>query len=344
MDKIIDINPDKNYEYAIYKIKLIEAKEISIENCNVNSKETIKEAQHHFENIFLKEVEIKGFGSYKDDGKDFTHYPNYVKKVSDHIIVWQINNKQSRSYTERDDESRVEPVHLQRSVDSFPPCYVIIDNRPGICQMAIECGSAFSKPDKVRDLIQTSFHYMLGREYKLDIQIDPKMEPTEFWEFIHREVYVRKNRISNISFNFPNRKKVEGLDLPEIHRSGIKAMAKVVETTKALEGRFQMKVAKDSDLSKRNKDIAEMVSLCSCNAYGISVKFAKGGVYRCNDKIRATLPIKGNIITDFISLNQAKVMVEGKPQGEFELKLWLDEVRKRTKGEEDAAKTPKRAS
>jgi hypothetical protein len=95
---------------------------------------------------------------------------------------------------------------------SYPFCHVVIDNREGVCQMAIEQASAFDgNPDKVRDILQESIQRELT-EMGIKFEIRPKMKVKNFWEMVEEQRSVKKDVIKKVVFEFPNPDKVKGVD------------------------------------------------------------------------------------------------------------------------------------
>ncbi len=69
---------------------------------------------------------------------------NYVEKKRDGVTVMVVCNEKNHKYREKLEEHEL--VY-------HPGCRVIIDNRPGIAQLAIERSQSFDgKTDKVRDM------------------------------------------------------------------------------------------------------------------------------------------------------------------------------------------------
>ena len=69
---------------------------------------------------------------------------NYVEKRRDGVTVMVVCNEKNHKYREKLEEHEL--VY-------HPGCRVIIDNRPGIAQLAIERSQSFDgKTDKVRDM------------------------------------------------------------------------------------------------------------------------------------------------------------------------------------------------
>lgn len=97
---------------------------------------------------------------------DTAIYPNDILKVRQGVALLHICNLTQVSIWDK---------YKERREVSKPFCRVIIDNRPGVAQMAIERTSAFDgNPDKVRNILQESLHALLAPA-GLSIEIRAKM-------------------------------------------------------------------------------------------------------------------------------------------------------------------------
>ena len=185
---------------------------------------------------------------------------------------------------------------------SFPFCHVIIDNRKGVCQMAIEQAKAFkSDTDKVRDILQESIQRELT-ELGIVFEIRPKMKVKNFWEMVEEQRTVRKDVIKKVEFEFPHPDKVKGMDATPSMSDRLKIFASIAESMGATKGKVTYENSSEVGLQMKqtSEDIAQMVSLCCNNAYHIAVHFRDIGIYRYGDLVRALYPIEEKVLADFI--------------------------------------------
>ena len=184
---------------------------------------------------------------------------------------------------------------------SFPFCHVVIDNRDGVCQMAIEQAKAFkSDTDKVRDILQESIQRELT-ELGIKFEIRPKMKVKKFWEVVDEQRTVRKDIIKQVVFEFPHPDKVKGLDASKDMAEKMRFFFSVGESMGASKSSFTYGNSNERGLhfERTSEDVAQIVSLCCNNAYNISVHFKNMGVYRNGDLVRAVYPIEDKMLSDF---------------------------------------------
>ena len=185
---------------------------------------------------------------------------------------------------------------------SFPFCHVIIDNREGVYQMAIEQAKAFkSDTDKVRDILQESIQRELT-EMGIKFEIRPKMKVKKFWEMVDEQRTVRKDVIRKVEFEFPHPDKVKGMDAAPSMSDRLKILASIAESMGATKGKVTYENSSEVGLQmeRTSEDLAQMVSLCCNNAFHIAVHFRDMGIYRYGDLVRAVYPVEDKVLCDFI--------------------------------------------
>lgn len=184
---------------------------------------------------------------------------------------------------------------------SFPFCHVVIDNREGVCQMAIEQAPAFDgNPDKVRDILQESIQRELT-EMGIKFEIRPKMKVKNFWEMVEEQRTIKKDVIKQVVFEFPNPDKVKGMDAPPNMSERLRILSVLAESMGASKGKltYEDSSEKGLQMERTSEDLAQMVSLCCNNAYNIAVHFKNMGIYRYGDLVRAVYPIEDKMLSDF---------------------------------------------
>ena len=215
---------------------------------------------------------------------------------------------------------------------------MLIDNRPGVCLLAIEKSTAWgSKPDILRDMLLENFNRILADKFDLEMRIEARMNPTDIWEFVHERLIEHNDYIRKVSFVFQNPKKINKTNAMEVKSARLKAMLKTVEISDALKGFFMMEFDKDtnSKISQENKDMAEMVRLCGENGYDICITFKEYKTYRINDYVRAYYPMRLDTLQQFIAGSQNL-------DGRTGLENWFDLVEEETKGYVNESEVPKR--
>ena len=114
-------------------------------------------------------------------------------------------------------------------------------------------------------------------------------------------------------------------------------MMDVVRNSKAVKGLFTLFADQNDpmEIDEKVEDIAEIVGVCSSNAYHLTIHFKKMKAYRCDEKVKAMFLVPKGAIESFQQGN--KVLAENNEEGEFALVQWLDYVYDETKNFEDAA-------
>ena len=163
------------------------------------------------------------------------------------------------------------------------------------------------------------------------------MNPTDIWQFVHDRIYEHNDYVRRVSFSFQNPRKINKTNAMEIKSTRLKAMVKTVEIADALKGFFSMEFDQNTTnkFSQTNRDMAEMVALCSENGYDINIVFNDYKVYRINDYVRAYYPMESDVLNDFRSGSRT---IDGKT----ELEGWFDLVDEQTKGYVNESEVPKR--
>lgn len=331
---------DKNKSlYTIYKYDFHQSTErtIQAEADGIDGAKYIKIAQQCFASLFdqnsidnLAKVNRKG---------EATRLPNDVMAKWGDIFLWRVNNSQMKEWWKKNGkDSKGIDKYEKDEIESNPYCNVLIDNRPGICLIAIEKSTAWgSKPDMLRDMLLENFNRILADKYDLEMRIEARMNPKDIWEFVHERIYEHDDYIRKVAFVFQNPKKTNGLKPKDIKSARLRGMLKSVEISDALRGFFMMEFDKNTNkkISEKNRDMAEMVRLCGENGYDIIITFKEYKTYRINDYVRAYYPIDSEKLLGFQfgtkTLND-----------KTELEEWFDLIDKETKGYVNESEVPKR--
>ena len=325
--------------YAIYKYDFHKAiqRTVMAEEGDVDGRKYVKIAQTCFASLF-DQNSIDNLAKINKKG-EATRLPNDVMAKSSDILFWRVNNSQMKEWWKRKgkDNKGIDKYEKEEN-ESNPYCYVLIDNRPGHCLMAIEKSSAWgSKPDNVRDMLLENFNVRLRDKYDLEMRIEARMDPKDIWAFVHERLFEHEDYIRKVSFVFQNPKKINKTNAMEVKSARLKAMLKTVEISDALKGFFMMEFDKNtnSKISQENKDMAEMVRLCGENGYDICITFKEYKTYRINDYVRAFYPMTLDVLQGFSTGSKTF-------DGRTGLESWFDKVEEETKGYVNESEVPKR--
>lgn len=232
--------------------------------------------------------------------------------------------------------------YKERMEESNPWCYVIIDARPGVAQIAIERTGAFdSNTDRVRDIFRESWGGLLS-ELGYALEIRAKMRVAGFWETVDYRVSQCGDTVSQVVFDFSDPREAGPLDASPEALERLKLIASLTRSMGAAKASLRMDSTKEGTLrlDQAQKDLAQMVSLCCRNGYGISVRFREIGVYRYGGRTQTFYKIAEQLINDFVSGQYLTTEEEGKQT--FALINDLDTIREQTKDYEDEKKIDKR--
>ena len=338
IDIILPMDKSKSL-YAIYKYDFHKAIERTIQAAadGIDGAKYVKQAQTCFASLFdqntidnLSKVNRKG---------EATRLPNDVMAKSGDIFIWRVNNSQMKEWWRRSgkDSKGIDKYEMQE-IESNPYCNVLIDNRPGVCLIAIEKSKAWSsKPDILRDMLLDNFNTILADKFDLEMRIEARMNPKDIWDFVHERLYEHGDYIRKVSFVFQNPKKINKTNAMEVKSSRLKSMLRTVEISDALKGFFTMEFDRysNSKISQENKDMAEMVRLCGENGYDIIITFKEFKTYRINDYVRAYYPMTLDVLQGF---SIGALATDGKTK----LESWFDLVDEQTKDYVNESEVPKR--
>lgn len=302
--------------FAIYKFNLSTG-DGHLFNNEVNARDTIQHAQTYFNKLFQN---INHFFIYKNKNND--QKIEYTCNILSHhhdITILKLFDEKSVQYWEKLDSTK----HRR---PSNPYCHIIIDNRPNTGQILIERCEAFNyKTDDIRDLLQDHFRNMLV-DFKLTIDIIAKMKTGDFWDIIEEQKRKFNDRITKITFSFPNPNTTTPIDAPIDLTTKLKALTSITKLFQASKGSISLDAAGENALrfEQTKKDMAQMVTLCAQNGYDLQVKFQQSGLYRINHDIKVYHTIVPSVTNDFI--NQQEILDYTK-KGQFALINVLDEIR-----------------
>ena len=325
--------------YAIYKYDFHQATQRTVlaEAEGADGANNVNFAQKYFETLFdLNTIDKLAKKNRKGEA---TLLPNDVLAKSGDFIYWRVNNSELKEWWRRNGkDSSGFDNYEKEAVESNPYGVVLIDNRPGVCLMAIEKTSAWgNNPDLLRDVILDEFNRRLAEKFDLEMRIEARMNPTDIWDFVHERLYEHYDYIRKVSFTFQNPKKINKTNAMDVKSARLKAMLRTVEISDALKGFFTMEFDQytNGKISQENKDMAEMVQLCGENGYDICISFKEFKTYRINDYVKAYYPFTIEKLKSF----RAKALTIN---GKTELEEWFDMIDEKTKGYVNESEVPKR--
>lgn len=260
-------------------------------------------------------------------------FPNDILCEREDVVLMRVCNLKNITYYK--DYKEIKDV-------SNPWCNIVIDNRAGVAQIAIEHSKSFDgDPGKVRALLWELFHNQLS-EYGLDIEINAKMRTEGFWDTVEWQCRTRQDTVSRVVLDFPNPRTTGPIDASEEMRARLEVLADYLCAFGAVKGSLHVDADKHGTLSvdKECEDLTRLVALCGNNGYNIAVHFRGMGVFRFGDRVMAMNKMQDSFVADFE--NGQKVIGGDGATGTYALIQWLDSVREETKNYDYAKPTPKR--
>ena len=245
--------------------------------------------------LFLgKQLEGKSLNLFKPKKTGETIvYKNDIRSTRNGVTVMRVCNEKQLTQVED---------YKEKKIPTRPFCHVIIDNRKGIWQIAIEHTKAFdNNPDKVRDILKESLHATLV-DYGISVDISAKAKMTKFWEMVDWRMTKHNDPVKQIIIDLPNHERVKNIDASKMELEKLKAVTNVVCALGGAKGTLKV----DSDvegiihMEHMKEDFVQMANLCGRNGYDITVHFEKMGVYRCGDLVKALYCLEDKLIEDFV--------------------------------------------
>lgn len=318
-------------KYAIYKYTL--TKQDCIQgDLTMGDEVVVPKMEHAYENfdhVFgPKGTEVRIQKELKSGGGE--KYPCHVMAHEQNIILLRLENVKSETIYELRKTAGPIPNVETKKYESYPPIYIIIDNRPDKYQIAIEIdAAAWNKTDVVRDLLQENLNREL-KPFGLTVEIWSKMQQSDYWTYVTRRRKEGRG-IKKMTFHFPNAKIRPSIESAIGLSDHLKSLMGMINALGAAQGELTLQSPSDDFLQKKKlTDIKNMVALCASSNYSLNVTFDDDVSYRCNQYIRAELPMNiPSAITNF-EIGQRTIM------SEYEIERWLDWVVEQTANYQDA--------
>lgn len=284
----------------------------------------LSNAQNLFEQILVNAYkEGKRLPIGKEPKTGDKTLPNTILRNHNKVTLLRLNNPENVNiYNE--DGSKI-------SQESLPLSYIVIDNRQGIGQMAIQMKTeAWTDPDTVAGLLEGNLNRILKDQGTgLEIEIRHKWLPTKFFEHIKKKRKDENLIVKHLSFEFTNPEFETPIETAVETSGHLNQLMKMLSQLGGAKCKLQVDAPKKKELIKRKlRDIKQMVSLVASNGYTLKVTFSDKSTYTCNEGILADFDMAENIVSNFKDGWKHSLF-------EFELFHWLDEKRKETKDYKD---------
>ena len=236
----------------------------------------------------------------------------------DGVFAWELCNVKDKTLIEG---------HEKIPYEEHPGSYVIVDNRPDVCQIAIEKNSAFGPDtDKVVKYLKRAFHAHLF-EYGLKMVIKRKWQASNFRNIIEERIIKDHDSVKKVVWEFPNPDRVNGIDANQQMKNRLKGLLLFTQASKALKGKLTLTGSKRTPMDVNDVEIedwAMIIALSAQNGYKLSYYFYNSPVVNFKDVAYAFASLDNKFIRDF-ELGQLINKGEGTT---FELIEKLDEIRK----------------
>ena len=125
-----------------------------------------------------------------------------------------------------------------------------------------------------------------------------------------------------MTFSFANYKKRSDIDIKSSLSSGWNHLSNFIEWMDRLGGdRGEVSIIppKGGELMKRKlADIQHMVEICANSNYALSVTFTDGITYKCNENIRAEVPMEDESVREEFEVGWKKLFTP------YSLLTWID--------------------
>ena len=296
--------------YAIYSYEILEGNRSLF--YNEKGTKAIDMANEIVSNLLNDGLTIVGKKRKQDQPLKSLHF-----KGRDGVFAWELCNERDKTLLEG---------HEKNTVYEHPGSYVIVDNRPDVCQIAIEKNSAFdSDTDKVAKYLKRTFKEHL-HDYGLNIVIKRKYQAGKFRDLVKKRLNEGNDSVKKVVWEFPNPKRVKGIDATQQMKNQLEGLMLFTQAANALKGKLTLtgskRYAMDVDDDKI-EDWADMIALSAQNNYKLSYFFYNSPVINFKDVAYAFASIEDKVIRDF---EDGQLIDKGEGTT-FELIEKLDEIR-----------------
>lgn len=286
---------------------------------SVDAKETdLSKAQEIFENLLisvLKDGRRLPIG--KEPATGDKVLPNSILRNESRVTLLQLHNPGTVNIWE------LNGAKIPK--ETFPYSYIVIDNRPGIGQLAIQMKTdAWSDPDTVARLLEDNLNRILKDQGTgLEIEIRYKYLPTAFFKFLKQRKKDDGAIVKHIYFEFTNPEFETPIETAVDTTGHLRQLMNMLSQLGGAKAKLKVDAPKNKELIERKlKDIKQMVSLVATNGYRLKVEFNDKSKYTCDELMLHDDNMTENILSDFRDGFKHTFF-------DFELFRWLDEMRKK---------------
>lgn len=234
------------------------------------------------------------------------------------MYAWELCNEKDKILLEG---------HEKNSVTEHPGSYVIVDNRPNVCQIAIEKNSAFGpNTDNVVKYLRRAFKAHLF-EYGLKMVIKRKWQASNFKDIIRERIIKNKDSVKKVVWEFPNPDKVKGIDATQQMKDRLEGLRLFTQASNAIKGKLTLTGSKKNPIDvddDKIEDWAQIIALSAQNNYKLSYYFHNSSVVNFKDVAYAFASINNKVIRDF----ESGQLIDNGEGTTYELIDKLDEIRK----------------
>lgn len=249
---------------------------------------------------------------------------NDVMAKTEDVFYWRVNDHQMKEFWEMNGKDSIgKDEYMKKKVESLPPCNVLIDNRPDCCFLAIEKGTGWGQPNRVRDILLHNFNRFLSERYDIEMYIEGLYHATDIYVFCEDRRENHHDFIKKVEYIWKGKK----ANPDNIRNSALKNMVKRTKTDQALRGIYAQEFnGKSGDnVSQKNKFVSEMVRLClEDEGYDIIITWNDHPKYHIGDYVQAFQQMGNKVLTDF-RIDPARL------EGSTDLEEWFDNIAIKTR-------------
>ena len=323
-------------KYAIYSYSL---KEIPIRNGDQlpfdSSQPVNLSPEQKFELLFGKKTgALFPVQKVKKRG-EADKYDCVVLRNDENLILLRLVNEKQKDFWEEQPGQNPIPVIEKTTKQSKPFSYIIIDTRPDVHLVLIQSRSdAWKNPNDIKDLLQESINWRLDVEdCGLEVVLSTKMLPTKFWDYVDRKRKKDGVPIKSMTFSFTNYLRRPDIDIKSTLSSDwrrLESFMKWMDSLGGGSGEIKINAPKNEALvTRKMADIKHMVEICMNSNYALSVTFTDGVTYKCNQEVRAEMPMKDENIRKEFEDGLRRFFLP------YRLTEWIDDIIKETKKYQD---------
>lgn len=254
-------------------------------------------------------------------GGGIERIPNCVLRNEEGIALIRVHNKEKVTIYDLPENTDDDVADCKgESKWSYPYGYVVVDYRDNKCQVAIEKTSAWdSKTTTIRKSLEEYFNLKLETSLGITTTIKEKTIKIMFEEFIDKRTCDFGDVIESATFEYVNTRRNPTARIPQSLTEPIDGMSKMLNFMGALRGVMTMFMGEHVD-NEKLKLLSSVVTMCSDNAFDLSLKFRDYGEYKCNKDILAQYPMNDIVISNF-----KDNITPDQITSDFDLTTWLNE-------------------